>query len=506
MLASLLHQWLRCKGRRAMNEPERALFPEMPKPLAEGVVLGGRYRLIHQIVEGGMGSVWYAEHLTLRSPVAVKLITPDGSCSEESAQRFLLEARAGAALRSPHVVQILDYGLHEGRPFLVMELLVGESLEAHLHRAGPLTAPTTARVISQVARALTRAHDAGVVHRDLKPANIFLVADDDELLVKLLDFGIAKSFKDSLAPSSAPLSRTGTFIGTPQYASPEQIEGVSTIDHRTDIWSLGFVAFECLLGHSPFDGNAIGKIMVDICSQPLPVPSEQGNVPAGFDAWFSRACSRDPEHRFQSAAEAAAELSRLCLIREGDALLGEDIAAIGGKRRRRSGTTFAKYSVVLFAMALASGAVGFTLFEGAHSAATTTAPLAAEQRTAAVSPAEPTAVLPPAAAPLTPAPSDGAVDRSDSTQPSAVVQPSGPAQPSAVAQPSHQPPAPPERPPQRANSEMPKPGPPARVRELPHPQPPAHTAPDINDPPEPVHPPDPVDPDEVDPDEMDFGI
>jgi serine/threonine-protein kinase len=347
----------------------------------------------------------------------------------------------------------------------------------------------------------------------LKPANIFLVADDNELLVKLLDFGIAKSFKDSLAPSSAPLSRTGTFIGTPQYASPEQIEGASTLDHRTDIWSMGFVAFECLLGHSPFDGNAVGKIMVDICSQPLPVPSERGNVPAGFDAWFSRACSRDPEHRFQSAAEAAAELSRLCLIKEDDALLGEDIAAVVGKRRRRSGTTLAKYSVVLFALALASGAVGFTLFDGAHSVETTTAPLTAEQRTAGASPAEPTAVLPLAAASLTPPASDGTVDRSDSTQPSAVVQPSGLAQPRGLAQPSHQPPAPPERPPrglaqpshqppapperppQRANSEMPKPGPPARVREPPHPEPPARTAPDINELPDPVN-----------PDEMDFGI
>ena len=275
MLASLLHQWLRPEGPMTMNETDLALVPEPPQPpqpLAEPVILGGRYRLIRQLVEGGMGSVWYAEHLTLRSPVAVKLITLDGMCSEESAQRFLLEARAGAALRSPHVVQILDYGLHEGLPFLVMELLVGESLSAHLDRSGPLAAPLTARVISQVARALTRAHDAGVVHRDLKPANIFLVADDHELLVKLLDFGIAKSFKDSLAPSSAPVSRTGTFIGTPQYASPEQIEGMSTLDHRTDIWSMGFVAFECLLGHSPFDGNAVGKIMVDICSQPLPVP------------------------------------------------------------------------------------------------------------------------------------------------------------------------------------------------------------------------------------------
>ncbi|HKO92514.1 MAG TPA: serine/threonine-protein kinase, partial [Polyangiaceae bacterium] len=440
-----------------MNEAKLALVPEPPEPLAEPVVLGGRYRLIRQLVEGGMGSVWYAEHLTLRSPVAVKLIKLDGHCCEESAQRFLLEARAGAALRSPHVVQILDYGLHEGRPFLVMELLVGESLAAYLKRAGPLPAPVTARVISQVARALTRAHDAGVIHRDLKPANIFLVADDDDLLVKLLDFGIAKSFKDSLAPSSAPLSRTGTFIGTPQYASPEQIECVSTLDHRTDIWSMGIVAFECLLNCSPFDGNAVGKIMVDICSQPLPVPSERGNVPAGFDAWFARACMRDPQQRFQSAAEAAAELSRLCLSKEDTALLGANFAAAAaaGQRRRGSGTTVAKYSAVLLSMALAGGALGLTLLDAAHPVQTTSAsltaepaiaaaappgpapaaasPTPAEQMTAAAVPAEPTAVLPPAAASLTSAALDGGVP-SDAAPPSALVQPSAAAEPSALVQ------------------------------------------------------------------------
>jgi len=497
-----------------MEKAKLALVPEPPEPLAESTVLGGRYRLIRQLVEGGMGSVWYAEHLTLRSPVAVKLIKLDGDCSEESAQRFLLEARAGAALRSPHVVQILDYGLHEGRPFLVMELLVGESLAAYLNRAGPLAAPITARVISQVARALTRAHDAGVVHRDLKPANIFLVADDDDLLVKLLDFGIAKSFKDSLAPSSAPLSRTGTFIGTPQYASPEQIEGVSTLDHRTDIWSMGIVAFECLLNHSPFEGN-VGKIMVDICSQPLPVPSERGNVPAGFDAWFARACARDPQQRFQSAAEAAAELSRLCLSKEDDALLGANFAASVGKRRRRSGTTFAKYSAVLLSMALAIGAIAFTLLDAAPSVEATSAPVTAEhvtaaarpaepppvappaavslapaeQITAAASQAEPPPVVPPAAASLTSAAADAAIDPSESTQPRALVQPR------AWAQPGHQPPARRERPQPRADSKMPRPAPPATVPELPHPPEASPTASDINELSDPV-----------DPDEMDFGI
>jgi serine/threonine protein kinase len=293
----------------------------LPDPPEEPVILGGRYRLMHQLVEGGMGSVWYAEHLTLRSPVAVKLIAREGSCSEESLQRFLLEARAGAALRSPHVVQIFDYGLHEGLPYIVMELLSGESLADRLDRTGPLSPSTTERVITQVARALNRAHAAGVIHRDLKPENIFLVDDEDDLLVKLLDFGIAKSsFHAFTSTIAGQATRTGTFIGTPRYASPEQVEGVKSLDHRTDIWSMGVVAYECLLGQPPFEGDAVGKIMVEICSQPLPVPSERGHVPEGFDAWFARACAHYPEQRYQSAREAAAELSKVCGGRNRDDL------------------------------------------------------------------------------------------------------------------------------------------------------------------------------------------
>ena len=302
----------------------------LPDPAPSPVILGGRYRLMHQLVEGGMGSVWYAEHLTLRSPVAVKLITLEGTCSEESQQRFLLEARAGAALRSPHVVQIFDYGLHEGRPYIVMELLTGESLADRLDRTGPLSPRTTERVIAQVARALTRAHSAGVIHRDLKPENIFLLDDEDDFLVKLLDFGIAKSSIHAFTSTIAgQATRTGTFIGTPRYASPEQIEGVKSLDHRTDIWSMGVVAYECLLARPPFEGDAVGRIMVEICSQPLPVPSEHGPVPEGFDAWFTRACARYPEQRFESAREAATDLSRLCGGRDRDELPSGTLALRG---------------------------------------------------------------------------------------------------------------------------------------------------------------------------------
>ncbi len=423
-----------CAAGRRLNMSGAARLELIPQPpeLAEPVILGGRYRLIRQLMEGGMGSVWYAEHLTLRSPVAVKLITLEGNCSEESLQRFLHEARAGAALRSPHVVQILDYGLHEGLPYLVMELLVGESLADRLNRVGALGVRTTERIVSQVARALTRAHDAGVVHRDLKPENIFLVDDADDLLVKLLDFGIAKSSVDSLTSLvAAQHTRTGMFIGTPQYASPEQIEGVSALDYRTDIWSLGVVAYECLLGQTLFSGDTIGKIMVEICSQPLPIPSERGFVPDGFDAWFARACSRDPDQRFQSAREAATELTLLCGGPAYEAPVSRDVAWRGARpaSRRRPGVLAAtKNAALCLSLALASGAAGFTVSERAHSEqAPSIAVLPVQPLGATLDPAAPTEELVPSPAPTEAATTAMAIPSGNTAVASLVEHPAAPA-------------------------------------------------------------------------------
>ncbi len=265
---------------------------------------GNKYRVLRSLGAGGMGSVWVAEDTTLKRQVAIKLITKDG-LTDEARRRFFLEAQTAAGLSSPNIVQIFDFGLEEETPYLVMELLQGRSLAERLRKLGPLGAQEAEHVLRQVCRAAARAHKAGVVHRDLKPSNIFLVEGDEGLLVKLLDFGIAKS---TGITGAAGHTLSGTFLGTPAYASPEQAQASKKLDHRSDIWSIGVIAFECLLGRAPFAGETMASIVLAVCARPLPIPSSFGPVPPGFDAWFARACARDPAERFQSAGEAAEAL------------------------------------------------------------------------------------------------------------------------------------------------------------------------------------------------------
>ncbi len=252
-----------------------------------------------------MGSVWLAEHLALRSWVAVKLMDPAIAATPEGAERFRREAQAAASLRSAHVVQVLDYGVHESTPYLVMELMHGESLAGCLERERRLTPERTVAIVTQVARALGRAHAAGIVHRDLKPDNIFLVREDDQELVKILDFGIAKT---PPAQFGGMETRTGVTMGTPYYMSPEQVEGKKAVDFRTDLWAMAVITAECLTGVRPFDGATYGELLLNICARPIAPPSSQGFHLRGFDEWFARATSRDPEQRFASAQDLASTL------------------------------------------------------------------------------------------------------------------------------------------------------------------------------------------------------
>ncbi|HET7540615.1 MAG TPA: protein kinase [Polyangiaceae bacterium] len=275
-------------------------------------VLAQKYRLLEQLGQGGMGSVWRAEHLLLRSEVAVKLISPELATSREGLNRFLREAQAAASLRSPHVVQILDYGVDGDTPYIVMELLEGESLRTRLRRRGRIPPAELAELFTHLGRAIARAHEAGIIHRDLKPDNVFIVHNDEAELAKVLDFGVAKLSTQGAGRITTDATRSGERLGTPFYMSPEQVEDASRLDTRSDVWALGVIAFECLVGRRPFEAETMGALALAICSKPLPVPSDCADVPAGFDSWFARACSRELRERFSSAREATRVLKRIC--------------------------------------------------------------------------------------------------------------------------------------------------------------------------------------------------
>jgi serine/threonine-protein kinase len=254
-----------------------------------------------------MGSVWLAYDLSLDTRCAVKLVDDDKAASEEVRVRFHREAKAAAQLRSPHVVDVFDHGEWSGIPYIAMEFLDGEDLGARLTRLGRLDPGSTYRVIAHVARALTRAHALGIVHRDLKPENVFLVRGDDEEIAKVLDFGIAKHDAYSLQDKA---TKTGSFLGTPYYVSPEQARGKST-DFRSDLWSLAVIAFECITGRPPFQAEALGELMGQILYEDPPKPTERApGVSPAVDAWWERAAQRDREQRFQSAKELADALGR----------------------------------------------------------------------------------------------------------------------------------------------------------------------------------------------------
>jgi len=269
-------------------------------------------RLVRELGSGGMGSVWIADHEALQTQVVVKFMHASLADDKESLLRFSREAAAAANVKSPHVVQVLDYGLAaDGAPFIVMELLEGCDLATHRARVGAMRPAEVDLVIAQICKALERAHERGIIHRDIKPQNIFLTTvRPGEIFVKVLDFGIAKTRE--LQQGAGVTTRSGTVMGSPQYMSPEQMVGAKGVDHRTDLWAVGVVAFECLTGRRAFEADTLGGLAVAICSTALPVPSRVNPaLTQQVDEWFARACAREAADRFDSANEMADTLHRV---------------------------------------------------------------------------------------------------------------------------------------------------------------------------------------------------
>ncbi len=264
------------------------------------------------IGRGGMGSVWEAWHQELRARVACKFIDRNlAKLKPGAVSRFRSEARAAAALQSKHVVDVYDFGtMTDGTPYMVMEYLEGESLGKRLSVVDHLDRETTLSVISQVGKALARAHEKGIIHRDLKPDNIFLVWDeeDEREHVKVVDFGIAKFSQSDVLTTHT--TKSDALLGTPAYMSPEQIRGEGVVDQRADLWAMGVVVYRCLTGELPFYGSTMGDILVQICTQEAKAPTLiDPELPQALDAWMKKALARDPAQRFSNVRELVTSLS-----------------------------------------------------------------------------------------------------------------------------------------------------------------------------------------------------
>jgi serine/threonine-protein kinase len=275
-------------------------------------VVDGKYRLLRVLGRGGMAEVWLAMHEQLETLVAIKFVdaglADDPEIGPLVLERFRFEARISARLASAtrHVVLARDAGVHEGRPYLVMEYVQGSTLEAEVEASGgTISLARLADVLDPVARALDAAHAIGIVHRDVKPSNI-LICDRPGLVAKLADFGVAKAILPWSAAERPRDTIAGGIVGSPSYMSPEQIGAARAIDGRSDVWSLGVVAYEVLTGRSCFEGETAISLMMSISAcRYLPASRAKPGLPAALDAWFAKTLAVDPAARFATATEAS---------------------------------------------------------------------------------------------------------------------------------------------------------------------------------------------------------
>jgi serine/threonine-protein kinase len=268
----------------------------------------GSYELIKLLGEGGMGTVYLAQHTLLRRRAALKLLHPKYSHQPEIVERFFNEARAATSIADPGIVQIFDFGYHDDIAFIVMEFLEGESLDARLKRLGHMAAADVLKLSRQLALSLYAAHQRGVIHRDLKPENILVVPDSEVSggeRTKILDFGIAKLLDTEV---SRVRTQTGMMMGTPVYMSPEQCRGAGTLDHRSDIYSLGCVIFHLLTGRVPFDAQGTGELIVAHMRETAPPPSSLVPLAPEIDALVARCLEKEPDARYATMRDFAVAL------------------------------------------------------------------------------------------------------------------------------------------------------------------------------------------------------
>ncbi|HEY6462532.1 MAG TPA: protein kinase [Polyangiaceae bacterium] len=415
-------------------------------PVAVGQVLAGKYRVDHVLGVGGMGVVAAATHVTLDQKVALKFLLPAALLVPDTKERFLREARAAVRLKSEHVAKVLDVGtLDDGSPYMVMEFLEGATLGQTLRHGRALAVADAVGFVLQACEGVAEAHMAGIVHRDLKPDNLFLTTGiDGRPLVKVLDFGIAKTAK---VDGTLSLTRTSAIVGSPLYMPPEQLRSAKNVDARSDIWSLGAVLCEMLTGRVPFPADSFAELCIRATQEPAPVPSRRRpEISPDLDAVVLRCLEKDPDARFANVGELARALepfapddARGFAERVASVLVASSLPRIstgtspsssgvqkaatgnawghtsGGATRRRR-ITWAGVGVAAFAVAVAI--VSITRHAEAPSSASSAGPASTLVTPAAAPPGSVLSLVPVAATASGAAPS-GSVSSSSSVQPTA---------------------------------------------------------------------------------------
>ena len=283
--------------------------------LKAGDILTERYRIERQLGEGGMGTVYEAENIAIGKRVAIKLLRAEFAKSETVMGRFQREARAAASIGNDHIVEVFDFGQHEGSPFMVMELLKGESLATRIHRHLKLKPESAVFILTQVLEALAAAHGAGIVHRDLKPDNIFLTRRQGTGdFVKLLDFGISK-FQDEASRTRSSVTQSDTVVGTPDYMAPEQALARRNVDHRADIYAAGVLLYQMLTGELPFSAETDRELLAVVAFRPagMRTPREiDPTIAPEIEAIILKAMALERDQRYPDAISLSDALAPFC--------------------------------------------------------------------------------------------------------------------------------------------------------------------------------------------------
>ncbi|MCE9573401.1 MAG: protein kinase [Deltaproteobacteria bacterium] len=289
--------------------------PEVAVDPLIDTILNERYQITRKIGQGGMGAVYEAQHTLIGKRVAVKVLLDKYARKEQVVARLEQEARLASSIGHEHIIDITDFGTtSDGRTFVVMEFLEGESLAECLHREGPLPEARILNIVAQVGSALSAAHAKGVVHRDVKPENVFLLRRKDKDYVKVVDFGISKSMRQTEPgeDESPRLTQTGMVLGTPLYMSPEQARGDEELDARIDVYALGVIMYELATGRVPFTGgNYLSIISQVLNDDPIPPRTLRPELSAEFDAVVLRAMAKERDDRYASTDELVADVTAL---------------------------------------------------------------------------------------------------------------------------------------------------------------------------------------------------